>query len=240
MLRLAVADLSWLLSRGYGWKSSLKLVGDRYDLNDRQRIAVMRSSCSDDSLAGRRSREVGSETLTGRNLLIDGYNVLTTMEALLAGGVLLRGRDGCVRDMTSMHGSYRKVAETESAIDRIGRYLVKLGLNRSVWLLDSPVSNSGRLKGMLKDHASDAGWAWSVYVVIDPDSILISSGSGSNLSSLLPADISDVEGDGQCGECLVASADSVVLDGCGRWFNLASELIKSEPEVRIINLGDIP
>ena len=41
-LRQAVVDLSWLLTRGYAPVSSLKLVGDRYELTERQRTAVRR------------------------------------------------------------------------------------------------------------------------------------------------------------------------------------------------------
>ena len=36
-LRHAVADLSWLLSRGYAMPSALSLVGNRFDLAARQR-----------------------------------------------------------------------------------------------------------------------------------------------------------------------------------------------------------
>ena len=54
-LAAAVADLSWLLSRGYAEPSSLKLVGDRYRLVERQRVAVLRSACSDAALARRRA-----------------------------------------------------------------------------------------------------------------------------------------------------------------------------------------
>src|SRR4051794_18466345 len=43
----AVADLSWLWDRGYAELSSLKLVGDRHALTERQRMAVRRSSCAE-------------------------------------------------------------------------------------------------------------------------------------------------------------------------------------------------
>jgi hypothetical protein len=56
-------------------------------------------------------------------LWIDGYNVLTSIEAALSGGVILRARDGCYRDMASMHGSYRKVEETISAIHILGELI---------------------------------------------------------------------------------------------------------------------
>ena len=52
-LREAVADLSWLLTRGYAEASSLKLVGDRLALTERQRMAVRRCACADAARARR-------------------------------------------------------------------------------------------------------------------------------------------------------------------------------------------
>ena len=48
-LRAAVADFSMLLTKGYADKSALKLVGDRFELTSRQRLAVLRGSCSEDA-----------------------------------------------------------------------------------------------------------------------------------------------------------------------------------------------
>lgn len=93
-LAAAVAELSWLLTRGYAEPSALKLVGDRHRLTERQRAAVLRSACPDPALAGRRSREVPVEALRGQPLRIDGFNLLLTLESALGGGVVLAGRDG--------------------------------------------------------------------------------------------------------------------------------------------------
>ncbi len=117
-LTRAIEHLSWLLSHHYAPASSLKLVGDHFGLDKRQRLAVQRSACSDASQQRRARHQVASSDFRGQVLDIDGFNVLTTLEAALAGGVLLRGRDGCLRDMASMHGSYRRVAETEPALRR--------------------------------------------------------------------------------------------------------------------------
>src|SRR5436309_908220 len=93
-LRQAVHDLSWLLSRGYASVSALKVVGDRFNLSARQRTAVMRCAAPDDALADRLSRMTALADAPGNaRLLIDGYNVLTTVEAALAGGVVIVGRD---------------------------------------------------------------------------------------------------------------------------------------------------
>ena len=99
----------------------MKLVGDRYQLAVRQRAAIERCTCSEASRAHREARRAGSERLTGRALWLDGYNVLTTIEVALGGGVILKASDGNYRDIASMHGTYRKVAETLPALELLGR-----------------------------------------------------------------------------------------------------------------------
>ena len=105
----AMDDFSLLLTKGYAEKSALKLVGDRFSLTERQRIAVMRCACSDEQLASRINRRIELEDLKGKSIAVDGYNVLITVEAAMSGGVILKGRDGCFRDLASVHGTYRKV-----------------------------------------------------------------------------------------------------------------------------------
>src|SRR5204862_6604990 len=80
-LRAATADLSWLLSRGYALPGALQVVGNRYELEARQRQAVTRCACTNEARERRRTAEVTAEALAGATLLIDGYNVLTTVEA---------------------------------------------------------------------------------------------------------------------------------------------------------------
>jgi hypothetical protein len=197
-LRAAVADLSWLLSRGYTAPSALNLVGDRYRLVERQRVAVLRSACSDAALASRRSRELDPRCIRGRPLRIDGFNLILTLESALAGGVVLGGRDGCYRDMASMHGTYRRVEETRPALELAARWLADWRVGPCTWLLDSPVSNSGRLAAMIRAM----GTGWSAEVIPDPDAMLASPGA------------------------IVATADAGILDRCGEWVSLARVLVE--------------
>ena len=212
-LRAAVDDLCWLLGRGYVADSALKLVGDRYDLLKRQRIAVARCACADADREARQRRMVEAAGIAGEPILLDGYNVLTTVEAALAGGVVLRARDDCLRDMASMHGSYRKVAETRPALERIGRAVDRLGPSECIWYLDRPVSNSGRLRAIILEVAAAAGWPWRVELVADPDPILAE------------------------GKAIVVTADSVILDRCGQWLNLARVVVEAEvPNAWLVKL----
>jgi hypothetical protein len=218
-LREAVADLSWLLTRGYTPVASLKIVGDRFQLTQRQRLAVMRSACSDASLQRRLQNELPRTSISGRMLEIDGFNLLTTIEAALAGGAILIGRDGSVRDLASMHGNYRKVEETRPALELIGKELGSLNAGGCLWLFDKSVSNSGRIGKLTEQLAADNGWDWRFELPDDPDRLLLQS------------------------ENTVVSADSVIIDGCASWFNLAASVIRSRvPQAWIIDLrsGDNP
>jgi hypothetical protein len=216
-LRAAVADLLWLRSRAYAEPSAVKLVGDRYALTERQRKAVRRCACGDDALARRQAHRAGGDDLRGRPLRLDGFNVLTTVEAALGGAVVLAGRDGCFRDLAGVHGTYRKVEETLPAVHLLGAFLAGLGLGPCLWYLDSPVSNSGRLRALILQAAVEQGWAWQVELVFNPDPILAESPD------------------------LVATADSAILDRCPRWVNLARAAIEAAvPDARVIDLSASP
>jgi hypothetical protein len=195
-LRAATADLCWLLSRDYSPRSALELVGNRYSLRSRQRLAVARCSCSEEEARHRATHGLTADAMRGQELWIDGYNVLTVVETAVAGGVILRGRDGCCRDVLGIHRRYRKVQETLPAVGLIGDTLAVLGVSHCRWLLDSPVSNSGRLKTTLLDAASERGWSWEVELVPSADRALIA------------------------GKRIVATSDSGILARCARWFNL--------------------
>ncbi len=233
-LREAVADFSMLLTKGYAEKSTLKLVGDRFSLTQRQRLAVMRSSCSQQQRQSRLARCVPIETLAGQPIAIDGYNLLITIEAALSGGLIFQGRDGCFRDLASIHGTYRKVEETVPAVKLIGEFLTEIRTPRVegvppsnrgqdardtsvaqvLWLLDSPVSNSGRLKTLIGQLAREGNWPWEIRLTISPD-----------------AELSKMN-------TIVVSTDSVVLDACQKWTNLAAEIITRRlPATTVIDLS---
>ena len=118
-MQTATMELCWLLSRGYAPESSVKLVGDRHGLEARQRLAVARCSCSDEAAERRKQRQVEPQSLAGASLHIDGYNVLTTIEAALSGGVLLLTRDGELR----RHGQHaRKLSKGRGNCARPAAY----------------------------------------------------------------------------------------------------------------------
>jgi len=203
-LKKAVVDLSYLYTRNYSEKAAIKIVGDHYQLKSRQRVAVQRAACSDLSLHNRLKSEIGNKPLKGKNFLIDGYNLLITVESLLSGGILICGRDGCIRDMASLHGSYHKVEETLPALKWIGENLSAYEPSNVRWFLDKPISNSKRLARLLKDLSNEYRWSWNAEVVDNPDTVIVSQ------------------------EGIVISSDSWILDRAFIWLNFVYRCIKSQ------------
>lgn len=208
-LRTAVAELSWLLDRGYAEPSALALVGNRHELRRRQREAVRRSACGDGLLARRRAGRVEVASVVERGLAIDGFNRLITLEAALAGAPIFRGRDGLVRDIASVHGSWRHVDTTAEAIDRLAAAIDAIAPAHVIWYLDRPVSQSGKLAALLAATRA----AWRVEVVADPDRVLRA-----------------------CPE-VVATADAGILDAGAAWFELLERVLAELPATWSIDLG---
>lgn len=241
-LREALADFSLLRSKGYADKSALKLVGDRFGLTQRQRLAIMRSACSDAQRQSRLSRRVPIGDLAGRTLAIDGYNLLITVEAAMSGGLIFQGRDGCFRDLASIHGTYRKVEETIPALELIGKFLAGIGVVGALWLLDSPVSNSGRLKTLITNLARQHHWPWHVRLSLNPDAELRGLLTVHSSPFPVPSKPSTDNRELPTANCdlppIVVTTDSVILDACGQWTNLAAEIITHRlPETPVIDLA---
>jgi len=131
-------------------------------------------------------------------------------ESRLAGGVVFRGRDGATRDLASVHGTWRRVTETARAIEALATALGAAAPADVRWLLDAPVSNSGRLAAMLREVASVRGLPWHVDTVPDPDAELAGAAA-------------------RAANAVVATADAAVLDRCGPWVDLPADALPTAP-----------
>ena len=215
VLQSAVAELSWLLSRGYPTRASLKLVGDRYSLRDRQRQALQRCAASDRACLERRAKRLPPTDLLNKTIVVDGYNVLLTLEAALSGGVILLARDGVVRDLAAMSAHYRRLSATQPAVELLADFFNSANCSQVIWYLDRPVSNSGRLKRLIQEIVVSREPPWRVDLTDRTDRLLVHSPH------------------------VVASADSAVIDGCSGWINLARIVVEdSIPDAWVLDFRD--
>lgn len=215
LLRGATDDLCWLLGRGYTLRPATQLVAERYALADRQREAVSRAACAPSTAERRRACQVRGG-LDGKEVWLDGFNVIIISERALGQGPIVLGRDGAFRDLAGVHGAWHRVAETESAISAIGGVLQRLGAGLVRWLLDKAVGNGGRLAASLRESARAHGWPWTVERVEGVDRRIA-----------------------ECGR-LVATSDGWIQDRCTGWVNLVSEVVADAPDPWIVDLGQFP
>ncbi|WP_338767156.1 DUF434 domain-containing protein [Bernardetia sp. ABR2-2B] len=213
-LKLATSDLSWLLSNGYSQKASLKLVGDKFSLTDRQRKAINAASAEKESLELRKRSEIEINLDVNSDfknlnstLVIDGYNLLITTECALSNAPLFIGLDGCMRDIASIHSTYRKVEETIPALELIGKVIEELEIKETIWVLDSPISNSGRLKKIMEDLAEEKKWNWKVLLEKHADKAIVELSQNENH--------------------IVASCDAWITINASSWINLCSFIVKN-------------
>lgn len=216
-LRAAAGDLRYLRERGYALPSALKVVGDRYLLRERQRTAIARATSEAAGAAARAAGRVPDPAPPPRALGVDAFNVVITLETALNGGLLVTTVDGGLRDIAGVHGSYRLGPLTEAALGHLADRLVARGWAAAPtrWLLDAPVSNSGRLAARIREVGAARGLPWTAEVVPDPDALL---------AALPPGEVA-------------ASGDAVVLERAPRWVDLAAEAVRaSVPGAWIVDL----
>lgn len=200
----AIDDLSFLYTRGYGEKSALQLVGNRYQLNVRQQKALGRISEAQQDIELRKSKELSIDQLANEKVAIDGFNLLILLESALSGAYVFKCRDNNYRDISGVHGSYKRVIKTEHSLLTIGNTLNDLKVKHVQWYLDAPISNSGRLKTIMRETAEQNNFPWEIFLVNNPD------------RTLAELDV------------IVVSSDGWVLNHSARWFNLGAYLLENK------------
>jgi len=201
MLRKAQQEVHWLLDRGYRSESAVQFVGNRYQLALRQRIALARATASTLQCGRRNAAKLPLCLAKEGHLLIDGFNMIINLEVALSGSLMILCNDGVFRDLAGLRGSYGVIGQTEKALALIGDAFRQLAIPGATFLLDAPVSNSGRLKELIRSHAS--GWGIPVEVALVP-----------NADHVL------------AGEERIVSGDSGVLDACASWLDITGMIIR--------------
>ena len=200
-LRKAQEEIYWLLNRGYPIKNAVTFVGNHYLLSNRQRLALTRATAPADSIIARKAKEI---TLCDNQIIgIDGFNIIITLEVALSGSLLIKCMDGTIRDLAGLRGTYRLIDATDTAILLIGDKLKSINTARTVFYLDAPVSNSGRLKTRIFKLLENHGFSISVELINNVDTCLKN-------------------------KSYVVTSDAIILNECESWINIAESIISEK------------
>ena len=214
-MRIASRHIQYLINEGYDLKQATVFVGNHFLLSERQRLAIMRSVAKDQDLAERKSKQLSLSELKGKEVWIDGFNTVITLEVLLSDSLLFTCMDGTIRDLAALRGTYRLIPETTEAVWLMFDILQEASVGKVNILLDEPVSNSGRLKSLIAETAE------SKY-----SSSLIAETAEQNKSFDLDIRILRDVDRTLYGKEGVITSDSIILDHCTSWFNLTSECLR--------------
>lgn len=213
LLQKAADEVQFLLDRGYDVKPVTTFVGNHYMFSERQRLALARSVSAKEYIQKRTNKELlkaGREYLP-ETVHIDGFNTIITLEVALSGSPIFYCRDGVLRDLAGLRGTYRMIDKTQEAVRLLLGHLELLNIPEAVFYLDAPVSNSGRLSGLILQCSHRYNISVQTQIVPDVDRVL-----------------EQMEG--------VISGDSIILNRCKSWLNVVPAIAKQIESVWKIQL----
>ena len=192
-LRTASRHVGYLINEGYDLKQAITFVGNHFLLSERQRLAIMRSLATKEQLAERSRKEISA--VSGKDVYIDGFNIIIALEVLLSDSILFSCMDGTIRDLAALRGTYRIIPETKGALQLLLGTLQEMDVQAAHIYLDEPVSNSGRLKTLIAEVGEGYPFDIDIQILRDVDRALWEKEN-------------------------VVTTDSVILDHCISWVNL--------------------
>lgn len=213
ILREAAVDIRYLLDRGYRKESVLKFVGDKHQLDKNERLILYRSIHSRDEVESVKKKMLEPSKIVDKDVWVDGFNVLNTVEAALKGALLVICDDRVVRDFSQVYGRYKISPLTSSSLKLILEELKTLSPSHVRVLYDSHISKSGEVAKMTREIISSLALRGDAETVKTVDSIL-----------------SKTDG-------VVCTSDSVILSECRHFFDIAGYIIINKMEnVKIYTL----
>lgn len=199
----AVRDYRLLRNLLYPAKAALQLVGDRYRLTAFERNCLLRGVAEKTTGKNRLGKKLKARMIRGKALGIDWFNILITVESYLKGACLFLSDDGVVRDASQIHGSYRPSRVTDHAISLVIKTLFSLRPRHIDVFIDSPISHSKKMRDELYALLSAGTCPFSL-------SLALLASADYPLKSYPD---------------IVATSDSVVIDSCRKFIDLAAEIL---------------
>ncbi len=207
-LKQAAADVRTIAALGYPRDSVINFVGNRFQLGRTERDILLRMAFSRADAERRRKKMVRAGHLSGRRLIVDGYNVTITLESAMSGRLTVLADDGFVRDVSRIFRSFRPTDQTRQAWHLIFSFLKCYPPSQTLIFLDKPFSKSGELASRIRRWMEEAG---------------------------LPGDCQAAAiNERQMGRMagIKASADTVIIDESDMVFDLAGHIIRRRLRIR--------
>ncbi|MDD3042141.1 MAG: DUF434 domain-containing protein [Methanosarcinaceae archaeon] len=151
------ADIRSILRWGYPKFATIRFVADHAGLDARERQILTRVVLPPDKTVSRAKKKLDCERIGGKPLLIDGYNVLLSVDSLLKGESMWLCDDSFIRDTRFYFGKAKHAGGMEEALEELLSFLNETGPKSVTFLLDSQISRSGELAGIIRNRLNEKG-----------------------------------------------------------------------------------
>lgn len=209
----ATKDLRYLLSRGYNRGGAVRFVGDKYGIASKERHVLMRAIYDEAEAENRGKKITKVDNIRGEIVSIDGYNLLITVESMLANKLLIECDDHVTRDISAVFGKYKITARTARALQMILKNLKEHEPKEVHFFYDKQVSKSGELAYLTRRMIEEFKLEGTATTAARTDTATLRSGG------------------------VVVSSDSVVIQKGKRIVDLAGELAR---QISYPNLVQLP
>ncbi len=205
-LIMAARDIRYLLDRGYPKGSAVRFVSDHYGLAKDRRFILSRNVLATDIASERRMKSVPCVDIRDRDVFIDGYNVLITIESYLKGEEMWVGDDGFIRDNRGVFRSHVNDAATFRSVGLMLSVAAGNAAGKVTILLDEQMSMSGQLVIVIRQKIDEAGVKGHVLTSASTDHDLKKAGSN----------------------VIVATADGVIIDAVNAVVDIPGCIMKED------------
>jgi hypothetical protein len=213
----AAKDYIYFLDRHYPQKALIKLIGDRYQLSGTERSMLFRGIWASEEASLRKQKLAEPHNLISQPISIDTYNMLITIASYLNGNVVFISNDHFLRDASEIHGKVFRNELLERALNLTFEYLNECKLSGIRFLIDSPVSHSGKLCAQINQMIAESNLQGSAETHQSPDYLLKNTLEG-----------------------IIATSDSTIIDKtCLPVFDLPRHVLQHHFSPAFIDLRNI-
>lgn len=150
-------DIRSILRWGYPKFATIRFVADHSQLSVEERHILTRVIMPPDKVVSRINKKVACKGIENRDILLDGYNVLLSVDSLLKNEPMWFCDDGYIRDTRYYFSKAKQAEDIEDALDSVLKFLSEAHSKSVIFLLDAQISRSGELAGFIRRKMKEEG-----------------------------------------------------------------------------------
>lgn len=150
-------DIRSILRWSYPKFATIRFVADHSQLSAEERHILTRVIMPPDKVVSRVRKKIACNGIRDRDLLLDGYNVLLSVDSLLKKEPMWFCDDGYIRDTRYYFSKAKQAEDIGEALDLVLEFFSEARPKSVTFLLDAQISRSGELAGFIRRKLKEQG-----------------------------------------------------------------------------------